>query len=245
LKEHPDTLIITMDVLEEVNPTNIDVRGLNAYQRDRKLMEPFRKMAANHPTVAFLIVHHARKAEGDNVLHKVSGSQELAGSVDNLLIMQSVKGQKKHALVDIKSRDLFTDDKYPDSFIMQHGDVGRLEWKYVGEPDENEFDAPQRTKETQETQQAKVNIWCKKVFDDKLWVMAKDYTALAASKGFFSATELSRARSKNGIKTSKCKKYYFVDGSEPSAHDIERCECEMVEIENMSFFEDKSTREPK
>ena len=215
--QHADTKVVAIDVLADVENQDVDTRGMTAYQADRKKFELWRNLSEKYPNIAIILVHHTRKAESGSSVHAISGSQGIASSVDNMIILRGDKADKNIAHVEIKSREMFCDDKYPESFVIKRGDRERREWHYVGEKPTETKNIP--TEPT--SKQAEANMWCKELFDSRLWIESSEYKTLGSAKGY-GATELQRARTANGYKTSKNKKIFYIDGEEPSNDELEK-----------------------
>jgi hypothetical protein len=220
MAEYPETVMIVMDVYADIEATNIDTRNMNAYQRDRALMKPFRDMRDKYPKVAFVIIHHNRKSDSTNEVHRISGSQGIASSVDNIAIITSVKNNDTMVKVDIRSRDL--GDNQPSKFYMKHGEKGRLEWIYAGEepPQEKKEETP---KQREESKQAKYNAWTNQYMNKWKWRTWEDFKKDASTDGFVDDIELGRSRTANSIKSDKSRKIYYINEQyKPTADDIER-----------------------
>jgi len=217
METYPDTIVIAVDVMADVEDMTVDTKGLTSYQADRKKMQPWRELVNKYPNVAFILIHHTRKQDGTSDVHKISGSQGIASSVDSLVIITQDKKNNENFNVEVKARDMFTDEEYPTAFVMKRGTRNRREWVYEGEVQEEQ---EQRRETEENTLQGKMNAWCKELFDSRGWVVCKEFDRLAFAEGYTQKTQLQRAREKSGIVCNKSKKYYYIRGYEPTEYDI-------------------------
>lgn len=85
--------MVMIDTLEMVRPP----RRSNPYEDDYRALSGLRALAAKH-RVAFVVVHHNRKATTDasgeevDPLERVSGTMGLTGCVDNILVLSRMRG---------------------------------------------------------------------------------------------------------------------------------------------------------
>lgn len=86
--ENPPVRLVVIDTLQRVKAAG---SGSDRYADDVNAMAQLRRVSVAHPDVAILVLHHSRKVDpkhhGDP-LELVSGSQGIAGGVDQLLILQ-------------------------------------------------------------------------------------------------------------------------------------------------------------
>ena len=106
----------------------------------------------------------------------------MASSVDNILIIQQDKKNRKQAIVDVLARDMFNgDNPYPDKFYMKHGDTGRLEWVFVGEESED-FGTGEDSEAKEARSKAKeCRQFVKELFDERGWIVPRKYSRFKAS----------------------------------------------------------------
>lgn len=79
-------------------------RGQNQYDYDYHSLQLLRELADKYP-VTFLVIHHSRKAESEDVLDNVSGSLGLSGACDNIFVLKRARGVADSEL-HIVGRDL-------------------------------------------------------------------------------------------------------------------------------------------
>jgi hypothetical protein len=95
---HPDTGLITVDVLQRFRGPR-DAR-LNAYDADYATMGMLQSLAAKHPGLTILVVHHIRKGAVDDPVEAISGSFAIAGAADAYIILKRHDGDRWSAHVD-------------------------------------------------------------------------------------------------------------------------------------------------
>ncbi|HYN79579.1 MAG TPA: AAA family ATPase, partial [Lamprocystis sp. (in: g-proteobacteria)] len=80
----PDARLVIIDVLAKVRPQR--GRGEGVYDYDYRSVELLQQWAITH-SVAVLLVHHVRKAEAEDPLEMLSGSNGLTGAADTILVL--------------------------------------------------------------------------------------------------------------------------------------------------------------
>jgi len=125
LDSTPGARLVIIDVLRKVRPIG-DGRG-NAYMEDYDSLGALKQLADRYG-VAFVVVHHTRKAidEGD-VFNEVSGSTGLTGAADAILIAKRARNTAA-AVLHITGRDV-TEQDYG---LQWHPD--RCMWTLTDEP---------------------------------------------------------------------------------------------------------------
>lgn len=116
----PDTKLVVIDLFAEVRPPR-DPRG-NDYDYDREMLVKLNKLAEKYG-VAIIVIHHTRKAKGDDVFDEVSGTLGINGAVATLWILS--RSQEGHVILSMTGRDLVQDeplaltwDGYACSFVV-------------------------------------------------------------------------------------------------------------------------------
>lgn len=100
LDKLPGTVLVIVDTLEAIRPA----RGKNAYADDYASAASLKRIA-DERNIAFLVLHHDRKAStGDHILD-VSGTNGLAGSVDTVLSLRRDRG-RCDATLQVSGRDV-------------------------------------------------------------------------------------------------------------------------------------------
>ena len=102
LGEHPDARLVVVDVLARVRAQVGD--RTNRYDNDYAVMALLEDLA-DRWGVAFLVVHHTRKASSEDFLDSVSGTQGIAGAADAVLVLARSRGNAE-AVLKVTGRDV-------------------------------------------------------------------------------------------------------------------------------------------
>lgn len=102
LTEHPDARLVIVDVLQRVRPPQL--RGETTYNGDYNAVKAFTDLAHQYG-VCVLVVHHTRKATGEDFLDEVSGTFGLSGAADAVLVARRSRGSGD-AIVKVTGRDV-------------------------------------------------------------------------------------------------------------------------------------------
>jgi hypothetical protein len=116
LEEHPDARLVVVDVLARIRGKASP--NASAYELDYAAMSAIKAIADKYE-VAFLVVHHTRKAGASDYVDIISGTQGLAGAADAILVMQRARGQQD-ATLNITGRDV-EEAEYPLRFSSDLG----------------------------------------------------------------------------------------------------------------------------
>ena len=77
--------------------------GQNDYDADYEACEGLRPLAQEFPGLAFIVAHHDRKLDADDVFDTVSGTLGLTGGVDTIAIL---KRRAQGVTLYVEGRDL-------------------------------------------------------------------------------------------------------------------------------------------
>lgn len=102
LDQHPGTRLVIIDVLARIRGTA--PAGTSAYDSDYQAVVRAKDIADQHG-VAVVLVHHVRKAEADDFLDTVSGTNGLTGAADQVLVLKRSRG-KADAVLHLTGRDV-------------------------------------------------------------------------------------------------------------------------------------------
>jgi hypothetical protein len=102
---YPDTRIVVVDLLAEIRPP-MDPRA-NQYDYDRVMLVQLNKLAERYG-VAIFVIHHTRKAKGEDVFDEVSGTLGINGAVSTLWILS--RQPDGHVVLNITGRDIVKDE---------------------------------------------------------------------------------------------------------------------------------------
>lgn len=102
LDEHPDARLVIVDVFTKIRGTTDGNEG--RYEADYRAMSALKDLA-DEAGVAFLVVHHTRKAVSEDFIDAVSGTQGLAGAADAILVLARSRGTAQ-AVLKVTGRDI-------------------------------------------------------------------------------------------------------------------------------------------
>jgi hypothetical protein len=102
LDRNPTARMVVIDVFAKMRGHNQP--GASAYDADYAAVGRVKRLA-DHYGVAFLLVHHVRKAAAEDFLAEVSGTNGLAGAADATLILKRARNQADGVL-SVTGRDV-------------------------------------------------------------------------------------------------------------------------------------------
>lgn len=100
---YPDTAMIVIDTLGKVLPPTSP--GESSYQRDYRVVAEIKEVADDHPGLSIVLTHHDRKANTDDFVDSVSGTNGLAGAADEIAVLCRNR-QSREAVVKVTGRDV-------------------------------------------------------------------------------------------------------------------------------------------
>ena len=108
LDAHPACRIVTVDTIKPIRPP----AGKNdrIYDTDYAVGRPFLALAAKYH-IAVVLVHHTNKSKSEDDLDTISGSQGLAGGVDNILVLKRGRASSE-AILYVTGRDIEQEGRY-------------------------------------------------------------------------------------------------------------------------------------
>lgn len=89
LTRHPDARMVIIDVFAKMR--GAAPPGMSAYDADYAAVGRAKRLADDFG-VAFVLVHHVRKAAADDFLAEVSGTNGMAGAADTVLVLKRSRG---------------------------------------------------------------------------------------------------------------------------------------------------------
>lgn len=125
LEQHPGARMVVIDTVSAFRDT--DPGRKSAYAHDYEVGEMLKPLARDF-TCAIILVMHTRKQGSDDTLHKVSGTQGMTGSVDNVLVLERNRGGSD-ATLHVNGRDI--EDEAELALRLEDG-----VWGYVGKADD-------------------------------------------------------------------------------------------------------------
>jgi hypothetical protein len=120
----PDARAVVIDVLSRTRSRTRD--NANRYDADYEAVVAVKHLADRYG-VAFVLVHHTRKAASEDFIDTVSGTQGLAGAADAVLVLQRSRGAAE-ATLRMTGRDI-----HEASYALDF-DAGIGTWKLLDDP---------------------------------------------------------------------------------------------------------------
>ena len=121
LREHPNCRIVVIDTVSAFRDN--DPGRKSAYAHDYAVGEMLKPLAREFSCAIVLVMHNRKQAAGD-VMQRVSGTQGMTGSVDNVLVLERTRGDLDAAL-SIDGRDIVKPSQLALSFAGGP-------WHYLG-----------------------------------------------------------------------------------------------------------------
>lgn len=107
MRRRPETALVVIDTLGKVMPPA--AQGETTYQRDYRVGGRLKAISDTNPGLALVALHHDRKAESDDFVERVSGTNGLAGAADSIIIL-SRKRKAKEGVLAVTGRDVHEDE---------------------------------------------------------------------------------------------------------------------------------------
>lgn len=121
LAEANDPRLIVIDTYSSVAPES---RGSNRHQEDYNGLAGLADLASRWPNTLIIVVHHTRKMDGDDVMHRISGSNGMSAATDGMAVL-SRQPAARQCLLTIRPRNAEESE-----IVIERGDD--LRWKIVG-----------------------------------------------------------------------------------------------------------------
>jgi hypothetical protein len=104
LHRHPGAEpLVILDTLGKVMPAAF--MGESSYQRDYRVGGALKRLADEHPGAAMLTNHHDRKAQSEDFVDRVSGTNGLAGAADTIIVLTRARHEQT-GIVSVTGRDV-------------------------------------------------------------------------------------------------------------------------------------------
>lgn len=142
LRQHPGCRLVVIDTVAAFRESDPGRRS--AYAFDYEVGAQLKPLAKEFQC-AIVLVAHNRKMASNDVMQQVSGTTGLTGSVDNVLMLERLRGSKEAAL-HVDGRDI----EEPSRLALSH-DGGP--WRFLGNADD-----VTRTRERTEIRQALIAL---------------------------------------------------------------------------------------
>lgn len=124
LDEHPNARLVMVDVLQKVRPES--GRETSAYAADYAAITALKHLADAYQ-VAFVVVHHIRKAQSSDWMDATSGTNGINGAADATLFFSRARGEAD-ALLNLTGRDVEENE-----YALRRND-GSMTWYLVDGP---------------------------------------------------------------------------------------------------------------
>ena len=100
--DSPEPLVV-LDTLGKVMP--MAAPGESSYQRDYRVAGRLKQVCDSRPGMALVVLHHDRKAQADDFVDGVSGTNGIAGAADTILVISRPRNEDR-GLFKITGRDV-------------------------------------------------------------------------------------------------------------------------------------------
>lgn len=127
--ELPDLRLIVVDTLARIRPRPGRGGFKGGYEDDYNFISPFQDLAKKRH-IAVLVVHHLRKAGGEDILDEINATNGLSGSADAALALKRVRGDNT-ATLQVVTRD-------GEDASLALGFDQQCRWTVLGGADERE-----------------------------------------------------------------------------------------------------------
>jgi hypothetical protein len=104
--------LVILDTLGKVMPPA--ATGETTYQRDYRVAGRLKSICDDHPGMSLLALHHDRKAQTDDFVDMVSGTNGLAGAADTIVVLARPRTEDQ-ALIKVTGREV-TEREYAARF---------------------------------------------------------------------------------------------------------------------------------
>lgn len=95
--------LVILDTLGKVMPPTAS--GESPYQRDYRVSGRLKQLCDARPGMALLVLHHDRKAQTDDFVDGVSGTNGIAGAADTILVLHRPRTEAR-GLLKVTGRDV-------------------------------------------------------------------------------------------------------------------------------------------
>lgn len=121
LNEADDPRLVVIDTYSSVAP---ETKGANRHQEDYNALSGLADLATRWPNTLFVVIHHTRKAEGEDVMHRISGSNGMGAATDGMAVL-SRHTAARQCVLSIRPRNAEESE-----LVIERGDS--LRWSIVG-----------------------------------------------------------------------------------------------------------------
>jgi len=101
LKEHPDTVLVAIDVFQMIRGSEKD----NSYATDYHDIQLLKEVAVEFD-ITVLVIHHVRKLDDDDPFNTLSGTTGISGAVDTSFVLKRSNRNEVNATLSCTGRDI-------------------------------------------------------------------------------------------------------------------------------------------
>lgn len=131
LAEADEPRLVVIDTYSSVAP---DTKGVNRHQEDYNALAALADLGSQFPDTLIAVVHHTRKAEGEDVMHRISGSQGMTAATDGNAVLARQPAARR-CLLSIRPRNAEESD------LVLERNAERLTWSVVGDDERAQLSA--------------------------------------------------------------------------------------------------------
>jgi hypothetical protein len=128
LSEQEDPRLVVIDTYSSVAP---EARGVNRHQDDYNALAGLADLATRWRDTLFVVVHHTRKAEGDDIMHRISGSNGMGAATDGMAVLTRHVASRQ-CVLNIRPRNAEESE-----LMVERGPD--LRWSVVGEDETSQL----------------------------------------------------------------------------------------------------------
>lgn len=128
LTTQADARLVIIDTYASVSPV---LRGVDRHQEDYKALAGLAALAQEFPNTLIVVVHHTRKSEGEDVMHKISGSNGMTAATDGNAVLSRHPAARRCVLA-IRPRNAEESE-----LTLERGDD--LRWLVVGDDERTQL----------------------------------------------------------------------------------------------------------
>jgi hypothetical protein len=123
-----DPRLVVIDTYSSVAP---EAKGSNRHQDDYNALSGLADLATRWPNTLFVLIHHTRKAEGEDVMHKISGSNGMSAATDGMAVL-SRHTAANQCLLTIRPRNAEESE-----LVVER--LSNLRWVIVGDDEKSQL----------------------------------------------------------------------------------------------------------
>lgn len=129
LGQAEDPRLVVIDTYSSVAP---DTRGVNRHQEDYNALSGLADLASRYPDTLVAVIHHTRKAESDDVMHRISGSQGMTAATDGNAVLTRHTAARQ-CVLSIRPRNAEESD------LILERNAETLRWSVIGDDERSQL----------------------------------------------------------------------------------------------------------